>query len=275
MEKSQVSQFLGLVILIILFSSCRNNQDVQKDNESQVRTPLPTLQIAQSSAPAPTASATEQGSSTEPLVAEQSLSPLPTPTTTLLSETVPATVPSETPTTEVISEATVVEVETVTPATDSSGITTLSPTPAMAIPTNTPAPTFPANAQVTEANIITDASGETTISLPLTLNKNDLQPPVKEIIYLTSETNQDEDTVEATFWRADVRNITQATSFASAKNRSFGGVEDPIVSPDGRYLVYRVSDETTNDVTYLVELQSGQIQIFNQTVFSVAGWERN
>jgi hypothetical protein len=220
----------------------------------------------------------------EATIPESATPELLSPTATTISE---ATIPSEaieentTPELSTPKSTSVLATDTPLPVasqsvitmTETSGIS-VSSTSLPSTPTSTSQPEITPDTstaettpefQITEAKIGTDKSGNTQLSLPVTLNAAKLSPPVQEIIYFTVD-DIDDDFSETTFWRTSVEDINNPTPIITINHLQFSGPENPALSPDGKYLVYGIgySDRTHSMSVALLDIVNKTQEIIDK-----------
>ncbi len=201
-------------------------------------------------------------------VAEITKDSTSTPTKITAIETLPPTsLLSSTPT--AIQDVATLILQTPTSVTLSTSTPTLVTDTETQLPTDNNIPTVSTSDvdvaestpefQVIEAQLEIDDTGQTQLSLPITLNQVNLQLPVEEIIYLTITENVMENLSEARFWRADIRDVNNPQLLHSDLYLPFSGPSDPILSPDGRYIVYGLgfNDRTHSMHVVLLDINTG------------------
>ncbi|MDY6994694.1 MAG: hypothetical protein SVR94_19080, partial [Pseudomonadota bacterium] len=122
--------------------------------------------------------------------------------------------------------------------------------------------------QITEAQLETNAVGEAQLSLPLNLRRESLQPTVQEIVYLTFANDVAENLTETTFWRANVLNVNNPQQIYSVQHLPFSGPNNPVISPDGKYLVYGLefNDRTHSMHVALLDIDNGIQEIVDDII---------
>lgn len=118
------------------------------------------------------------------------------------------------------------------------------------------------NMQVEAAKVETDATGQSYLSLPTTLNKTMVGPPVQEIVYLITNP-LDNQLAETTIWRANVTDISNPTAIISFQHLSrYLGANNPTLSPNGNYLVYGqdTGDRARSQLIWLLDINDGTQQ---------------